>query len=286
MEAILQLQPHLDIKSISYLSPKPIIFLHQNFLSLTRSRVTMCSSSSPTPSFSIGKYQTDTSERKQGLWLSTWSGKMKSSMLRWEDTRVRKKMLFFLNTYPSQCFHICNTHRFWISIFYHVLHDYAHSININNEIWSMYFNEIVPELVKAGNNDECGSIAVCTLFAYSMYYNTSAPLQALSKTIHYGKFVVEAMFQDAPSQYEAAIKAKDRKLLLEFLTYESVEAIMKKRVELKAKTFGQVVMIDEADNVAKPTYKIKPSLIANLFENRIMPLTKEVQVEYLLKRFG
>jgi len=30
----------------------------------------------------------------------------------------------------------------------------------------MYFNEIVPELVKAGNNDECGSIAVCTLFAY------------------------------------------------------------------------------------------------------------------------
>jgi len=61
---------------------------------------------------------------------------------------------------------------------------------------------------------------------------------------------------------------------------------MKKRVELKAKTFGQVVMIDEADNVAKPTYKIKPSLIANLFENRIMPLTKEVQVEYLLKRFG
>jgi len=41
-----------------------------------------------------------------------------------------------------------------------------------------------------------------------MYYNTSAPLQALSKTIHYGKFVVEAMFQDAPSQYEAAIKAK------------------------------------------------------------------------------
>jgi len=56
MEAILQLQPHLDIKSISYLSPKPIIFLHQNFLSLTRSRVTMCSSSSPTPSFSIGYF--------------------------------------------------------------------------------------------------------------------------------------------------------------------------------------------------------------------------------------
>jgi len=63
-----------------------------------------------------------------------------------------------------------------------------------------------------------------------------------------------------------------------------VEALVKKRVELKAKSFGQVVKIDEADNVANPTYKIKPSFIANLYENWVMPLTKEVQVEYLLRR--
>ncbi|XP_047149157.1 chorismate mutase 3, chloroplastic-like [Vigna umbellata] len=132
------------------------------------------------------------------------------------------------------------------------------------EFWSNYFEKIVPEMAKAKNNDECGSIAVCDILC----------LQALSKRIHYGKFVAEAKFQEAPSKYEAAIKAKDRKLLLELLTDKTVEAI----------AFGQVVQIDEAYNVTNPTYKIKPSFIANLFEEWVMPLTKEVQVEYLLRR--
>ncbi|KOM45895.1 hypothetical protein LR48_Vigan06g120100 [Vigna angularis] len=170
-----------------------------------------------------------------------------------------------------------------------ILHRCADSININHKIWNIYFKEIVPELIKARNNDECGSsipelvkagnnyecgsIAVCDIVC----------LQALSKRIHYGKFAAEAKFQDARSEYEAAITAKDRKLLLELLTYETVEATVKKRVELKAKTFGQVVKIDE-DNVANPTYKIKPSFIPKLFEDIVMPFTKEVQVEYLLRR--
>ncbi|KOM45896.1 hypothetical protein LR48_Vigan06g120200 [Vigna angularis] len=154
-----------------------------------------------------------------------------------------------------------------------VLHHCADSININHKIRSDYFEKIVPEIAKAKNNDEGGSIAVCDILC----------LQALSKRIHYGKFVAEAKFQEARSKYEAAIKAKDRKLLLELLTDKTVEAIVKKRVELKAKAFGQVVQIDEAYNVANPTYKINPSFIANLFEEWVMPLTKEVQVEYLLR---
>lgn len=59
---------------------------------------------------------------------------------------------------------------------------------------------------------------------------------------------------------------------------------MKKRVEMKARTFGQVVKIHETGDVADRVYKINPSLIANLYGDWIMPLTKEVQVEYLLRR--
>ncbi|KAK7309831.1 hypothetical protein RJT34_06886 [Clitoria ternatea] len=154
-----------------------------------------------------------------------------------------------------------------------VLHHNANSININKNIWGMYFKDLLPRLVKAGDDGNYGSASVCDTLC----------LQALSKRIHYGKFVAEAKFQDAPSVYEAAIKANDRKWLLELLTYETVEASVKKRVEMKAMTYGQVVRINEGD-VASPVYKIKPSLIANLYGDWIMPLTKDVQVEYLLRR--
>ncbi|KAG5087925.1 hypothetical protein JHK86_000537 [Glycine max] len=234
-----------------------------------------------------------------------------------------------------------------------VLHHCADSININNKIWNMYLKDLLPRLVKAGDDDNCGSVAVCdtlclqvkehgclffvTFLAHllrgwssgarvlpitghkfvlslislergkynylykfslslgafsalnsvqipSFRYNASAPLQALSKRIHYGKFVAEAKFQDAPSEYVAAIEAKDRKLLLDLLTYETVEELVKKRVEIKARQYGQVVKIGETGDIATPVYKIKPSLIANLYGYWVMPLTKEVQVEYLLRR--
>ena len=72
---------------------------------------------------------------------------------------------------------------------------------------------------------------------------------------------------------------------MELLTFEEVEATIKKRVEAKAKTFGQEVRImGEEDEAADSTYKIKPRLVANLYGDWIMPLTKEVQVEYLLRR--
>lgn len=71
---------------------------------------------------------------------------------------------------------------------------------------------------------------------------------------------------------------------MELLTYETVEAAVKKRVEIKARTYGQVVRINEKSDLVDPVYKIKPTLVANLYGDWIMPLTKEVQVEYLLSR--
>ncbi|KAI4354520.1 hypothetical protein L6164_003373 [Bauhinia variegata] len=155
-----------------------------------------------------------------------------------------------------------------------VLHHNAAVININNKIWNMYFKNLLPRLVEDGDDGNSGSAAVCDTLC----------LQALSKRIHYGKFVAEAKFQESPTVYEDAIKAKDRKRLLELLTYETVEAAVKKRVEMKAATYSQVVSVDENDDLAEPVYKIKPNLVSNLYGDWIMPLTKEVQVEYLLRR--
>lgn len=71
---------------------------------------------------------------------------------------------------------------------------------------------------------------------------------------------------------------------MHLLTYETVERAIENRVEAKAKIFGQEVNFGAEDNGAPPVYKIRPSLVAELYSYRIMPLTKQVQVAYLLRR--
>ncbi|KAF6147214.1 hypothetical protein GIB67_039344 [Kingdonia uniflora] len=174
-----------------------------------------------------------------------------------------------------------------------VLHPIADSININKKIWDMYFSKLLPRLVKEGNDGNCGSTAVCDTICLQMlpspYENVSLwclpSCEVLSKRIHYGKFVAEAKFRASPAVYEAAIRAQDGSQLMLLLTYETVEETIKKRVDMKTRTYGQeVVVTEENDNVADPAYKIRPSLVADFFGDWIMPLTKEVQVAYLLRR--
>ncbi|PNX80412.1 chorismate mutase, partial [Trifolium pratense] len=155
-----------------------------------------------------------------------------------------------------------------------VLHPIAESININDNVWSVYFRVLIPQLVKEGDDGNYGSSAVCDVMC----------LQALSKRIHYGKFVAEAKFQAAPEAYKAAIIAQDKDKLMELLTYPEVEEAIKRRVEMKAKTYGQEVVINMKEHRTEPVYKINPSLVADLYSDWIMPLTKEVQVAYLLRK--
>uniref|UniRef100_J3NEG3 Chorismate mutase n=1 Tax=Oryza brachyantha TaxID=4533 RepID=J3NEG3_ORYBR len=156
-----------------------------------------------------------------------------------------------------------------------VLHPAAASININKKIWSVYFDDLLPRLVNEGSDGNCGSSAFCDTII----------LQALSKRIHYGKFVAEAKFQESPAKYKPAIKAQDKDKLMEMLTYVKVEENVKRRVKSKAMAFGQVVVSSDASPTADGVpLKIKPELAAELYDKWVMPLTKEVQVQYLLRR--
>ncbi|KAE9612633.1 hypothetical protein Lal_00006002 [Lupinus albus] len=155
-----------------------------------------------------------------------------------------------------------------------VLHPIADSININDKVWNVYFRVLIPQLVKEGDDGNCGSTAVCDTMC----------LQALSKRIHYGKFVAETKFRAAPDAYKAAIIAQDKEKLMEMLTYPEVEEAIKRRVEMKAKTYGQEVVINMKEHRTEPVYKINPSLVADLYSDWIMPLTKEVQIAYLLRK--
>nr|AGO59234.1 chorismate mutase [Salvia miltiorrhiza] len=155
-----------------------------------------------------------------------------------------------------------------------VLHPAADSININGQIWDMYFKNLLPRLVKEGHDGNCGSSATCDTIR----------LQALSKRIHYGKFVAEAKFRESPDVYKAAIIAQDRDGLMDLLTYPEVEEVIRRRVEMKTRTYGQEVTLSGSEDNTEAVYKIKPSIVADLYWDWIMPLTKQVQVEYLLRR--
>lgn len=70
---------------------------------------------------------------------------------------------------------------------------------------------------------------------------------------------------------------------MKLLTFEAVEEMVKKRVAKKAKVFGQQVTLND-DSAKEVKGKVDPSLVSRLYDEWIMPLTKHVEVEYLLRR--
>ncbi|XP_017983875.1 PREDICTED: chorismate mutase 2 isoform X1 [Theobroma cacao] len=153
-----------------------------------------------------------------------------------------------------------------------VLHPAAMSVNINKIIWDMYFNELLPLFVTPGDDGNYASTATRDLEC----------LQALSRRIHYGKLVAEVKFRDERKDYEPAIRAQDRDTLINLLTFARVEEAVKKRVEKKAMTFGQEVKLGDEGNKGK--YKVNPAIVSRLYGDWVIPLTKDVEVEYLLHR--
>lgn len=76
---------------------------------------------------------------------------------------------------------------------------------------------------------------------------------------------------------------------MDMLTFPTVEEAIKKRVEMKTRTYGQEVKVgmeekEEGEQNGSQVYKISPILVGDLYGDWIMPLTKEVQVAYLLRR--
>lgn len=107
-----------------------------------------------------------------------------------------------------------------------VLHPKASSVNINKRIWDVYFKELLPLFVKPGDDGNYASTAASDLaclqvrrsifFGFTKSMSTSGfclinlliLFKALSRRIHYGKFVAEVKFRDAPHDYEPAIRSK------------------------------------------------------------------------------
>ena len=74
---------------------------------------------------------------------------------------------------------------------------------------------------------------------------------------------------------------------MELLTNREVERKVLQRAKLKASTYGQDISGSTSINqTGEEHYKVEPSIIASIYRNLIIPLTKEVEVRYLYQRTG
>lgn len=174
-----------------------------------------------------------------------------------------------------------------------ILHD--NDVNVNPIIKQRYVEEILPAICpKFGREDRgetqenYGSSATCDVNC----------LQALSRRIHFGKFVAESKFQKETAKFVKMIREGDRAGIDEAITDLNVEQKVLERLRLKAKTYstdpafpaeaGQKINVDAVVAI----YKVRNALVQTasavysykISQECVIPLTKVVEVEYLMQR--
>ncbi|KAL8640958.1 MAG: hypothetical protein Q9228_002180 [Teloschistes exilis] len=155
-----------------------------------------------------------------------------------------------------------------------ILH--ANNVDVNKELKEKYIDVILPRACRTFNKEDrgeteenYGSAATCDV----------ALLQALSRRIHFGKFVAESKFQQETDRFVKLIKGADREGIDAAITNAKVEKKVLERLRLKAKTYGTDPSIDLGAEV-----KINVDAVVEMYKEIVIPLTKVVEVEYLMQR--
>jgi len=158
-----------------------------------------------------------------------------------------------------------------------ILHD--NDVNVNAIIKEKYIQEVLPEACRkfdradrGETKENYGSAATCDV----------ACLQALSRRIHFGKFVAESKFQTETERFINLIKAEDRAGIDAAITNAKVELQVLERLRLKAKTYGKDPSAQ--NNGTGGEEKINVEAVVKMYAQVVIPLTKVVEVEYLMQR--
>lgn len=179
---------------------------------------------------------------------------------------------------------------------------YPNTVNVNASIKSLYIRAIVPRITQAATRALAAARRAQGVIGDeeredSANYGSAATvdvevLQALSKRVHFGKFVSESKFRADPSAFIPHIRTRDRERLAGLITKPEVERRLLQRVRNKARLYGQEVDAD-GKPIVTPTElggeegkigKIDVEGVVELYEHYIIPLTKEVEVGIACRR--
>jgi len=156
---------------------------------------------------------------------------------------------------------------------------YPNDINANPTILAFYTRDIVPRIAKPvasrTNRDDDGNYGSAATIDVEV-------LQAISKRVHYGKFVSESKFAADPAAFVPHILKPNRQALEALITKPEVERSVLLRLRKKASVYAQD--LNPVDANANGTPKIDVDGVVELYENYIIPLTKQVEIDYLLCR--
>jgi len=171
---------------------------------------------------------------------------------------------------------------------------YPNDVNVNPSILSFYTRQIVPRITRQATLQlsalkRANGITGDAEYEEDGNYGSAATidievLQAISKRVHYGKFVSESKFLEKPSDFIPHIQNPNRAALEALITKPEVEKKLLQRLRKKATLYAQDIAPD-----GEPTgsgSKVDVDGVVELYEHYIIPLTKEVEVDYLLQRLN
>ncbi|PKI82917.1 Aro7p [Malassezia vespertilionis] len=155
---------------------------------------------------------------------------------------------------------------------------HPHHVNVSSKVLEFYTHKIVPQITEGLNrvsdDHQYGSSAICDVEA----------LSAINRRVHFGMFVSESKFRSDPAAFIGPIQQHDRDALAALITKPAVEAILLERVRQKAEIYGQNLDQKMDDPNREKFRKIQAQEVVHLYKEFIIPLTKEVEVDYLLER--
>ncbi|ANB11622.1 chorismate mutase ARO7 [Sugiyamaella lignohabitans] len=132
---------------------------------------------------------------------------------------------------------------------------------------------MIPMIAKS-EEEQPENVGSCTLSDIEL-------LQAISRRVHFGKFVAETKFLAEREKFTELIKARDSQGIDEAITNSAVEQQILDRLLLKAETYGTDPTLRYSQ---KAQGNIEPEAVVKIYKECIIPLTKKVEVDYLLRR--
>ncbi|EEB93170.1 hypothetical protein MPER_08216 [Moniliophthora perniciosa FA553] len=164
---------------------------------------------------------------------------------------------------------------------------YPNTVNFNASILTFYVCHIVPRITSRATRSLAASKRAKGITGHEEFeddgnYGSATTidvevLQAISKRVHYGKFVSESKFLENPAAFIPHIVNPNRKALEDLITKPEVEKKLLERLRKKAAVYAQDFSPDGSPN---EDMIIDVNGVERLYESYFIPLTKAVEGRY------